>query len=80
MITGSAPISAEVLDFMKVCICCPIMEAYGQTETSGGVFTTDCLDGYSGQVGGPTPNVEFKLIDIPDMNYLSTDKNLEGES
>jgi long-chain acyl-CoA synthetase len=53
MLTGSAPISAEVLDFLKVCFCCPIVEGYGMTETSAGSFTTMTNDPISGHVGGP---------------------------
>ena len=29
MITGSAPIAKEVMDFMKCAFCCPILEGYG---------------------------------------------------
>jgi long-subunit acyl-CoA synthetase (AMP-forming) len=29
MVTGSAPISAEVLDLLKVCTSIPIIEGYG---------------------------------------------------
>jgi long-subunit acyl-CoA synthetase (AMP-forming) len=29
MITGSAPLGAEVLDFLKVAIACPFIEGYG---------------------------------------------------
>lgn len=53
MITGSAPIAADVLDFLKICFCCPIVEGYGMTETSAGSFTCMLNDPLSGHVGGP---------------------------
>lgn len=29
MITGSAPISSTIMDFMKIAMCCPFIEGYG---------------------------------------------------
>lgn len=79
LLTGSAPISGDVIDFLKIVFSCPFIEAYGQTETCGGSFTTDFNENEPGIVGGPVSTLEFKLVDVPDMNYLSTDVDENGK-
>lgn len=78
MVTGSAPISSNVIDFLKICACVPMIEGYGQTESTGASFVTSKLDPVSGHVGGPSVNVEFKVVDVAEMNYTSKDKDQEG--
>jgi long-chain acyl-CoA synthetase len=79
MITGSAPISSDVLNFLKVCFCAPICEGYGLTESSAAACLTSSFDPVAGHVGGPLSCIRVKLRDIPEMNYLSTDENPRGE-
>lgn len=74
MVTGSAPIDLAVMNFLKVCFCCPILEGYGLTETAGASSVTQTNDPVAGHVGGPLECVKFRLRDVPEMNYLSTDK------
>ena len=57
---------------------CPIIEAYGQTESGGASYMTMLGDPMSGHVGGPAKNVEFKVESVPDMNYLVTDSDEHG--
>ena len=40
MITASAPISSEVMEFFRVGFSVNMIEAYGQTESSGSSFIT----------------------------------------
>ncbi|PWA01884.1 hypothetical protein BB558_002014 [Smittium angustum] len=74
IISGSAPISGETLDFLRICFSCSVQEGYGSTETTGAVSLTTALDHDSGTVGVPFPNAMIKLVDVPEMGYLSTDK------
>ena len=73
MATGSAPISTDVLNFLKVCFCCPIIEGYGQTESCAASCITQPHDPVAGHVGGPTPAVKIRLRDIPEMGYTTND-------
>lgn len=80
MLTGSAPLSAQVLDFMRVVFSCPVLEGFGMTETAAITTLTAPGDLTQGQIGVPTPCVEVKLVDIPEMNYTSKDEpNPRGE-
>jgi long-chain acyl-CoA synthetase len=79
MLTGSAPISEETINFLKVCFCCPVIEGYGLTETSAGSCATLPFDPIAGHVGGPLACVKARLRDIPDMKYMTTDVPPRGE-
>ena len=78
MITASAPISGDVITFLRICLCSSLIEAYGQTEGVGGEFITNLSDGSIGHVGGPNPCNEYKLVDVPEMKYTSQDRDEKG--
>ncbi|KAI9217205.1 hypothetical protein BC828DRAFT_391771 [Blastocladiella britannica] len=73
LFTGSAPISADVMEFLKVCFACDVFEGYGQTESSAGMAVTFSGDYSSGHTGVPISCCEIKLRDVPGMNYTSAD-------
>eukprot|EP01117_Protostelium_nocturnum_P007446 TRINITY_DN2663_c0_g1_i16.p1 TRINITY_DN2663_c0_g1~~TRINITY_DN2663_c0_g1_i16.p1 ORF type:complete len:1279 (-),score=483.63 TRINITY_DN2663_c0_g1_i16:1251-5087(-) len=62
--SGGAPTSPQVLAFLKKCFKCGVSSGYGSTET-GSVFSSGGID---------LTKVEFKLEDVPELNYYSTDK------
>eukprot|EP00386_Alphamonas_edax_P015601 GDKI01047601.1.p1 GENE.GDKI01047601.1~~GDKI01047601.1.p1 ORF type:complete len:689 (-),score=256.97 GDKI01047601.1:143-2209(-) len=75
MVTGSAPISANVHEFLKVAFSVPVFEGYGMTEACAAAFITSSIDPQCGHVGGPFPNIEFKVVSVPDMGYLVEDRD-----
>jgi long-chain acyl-CoA synthetase len=78
ILSGGAPLSHEIGEFLKICFCCPIVEGYGLTETAACGTMQIPLDWESSKVGGVVPCVEIKLVEIPEMNYLLSDKT-DGE-
>nr|QIQ49563.1 long-chain acyl-CoA synthetase 5 [Chromochloris zofingiensis] len=74
MTSGASPISAEVMQFLRICFSCHVLEGYGMTETSCTMTITRPDDPTIGHVGAPIPCCELKLVDIPEMNYVTSDK------
>lgn len=74
ILSGSAPVSPDVMDFMRICFSASVYEGYGQTENFCGGCLTITGDNTTGVVGIPFPCSEIKLVDVPDMDYLSSDK------
>ncbi|WP_157121273.1 carboxylic acid reductase [Nocardia miyunensis] len=63
--TGSAPIAAEVADFVQRLIRATLTEGYGSTE-AGAILR-------NGHVMRPPVN-DYKLVDVPELGYYSTDR------
>lgn len=80
IIFGSAPISDTLLRFMKACFNCPIIQGYGQTETTSHATQTWLFDPEIGHVGSPIPSCMVKLVDVPAMGYLVSDVDSQGKS
>ncbi|CAH2323133.1 long-chain-fatty-acid-- ligase 5 [Pelobates cultripes] len=77
MVTAAAPISENVLSFLRAALGCQIFEAYGQTECGAGCTFSTPGDWTAGHVGAPLPCNLVKLVDVVDMNYFAS--NGEGE-
>jgi fatty acid CoA ligase FadD9 len=65
IVTGSAPTSPELKEWVESTLEMNLMENYGSTE-SGSVFT-------NGQVVRP-PVIDYKLVDVPELGYFHTDR------
>lgn len=72
--SGASPLSPDIMDFLRVCFGCSVIEGYGMTETSCVITIMDDGDNLSGHVGSPSPACEVKLADVPEMNYTSDDQ------
>ena len=59
-------------------MCCPLIEGFGMTETTGTGFVTESDDPKPGHVGGPNVTLEYRLEDIPEMKYMTDDKDKNG--
>jgi long-chain acyl-CoA synthetase len=74
MVSGSAPIDPSLHQFLRIVFSNNFTQGYGLTETYAISLVQQEGDFTSGNCGGVTPNAEHCLLDVPDMDYLSTDK------
>ncbi|CAN8019594.1 unnamed protein product [Ixodes persulcatus] len=75
IVCGSAPLSRYTQEFLTNCLCCPIVQGYGLTETTAGATLQDPDDDIVFGVAGPPLNgVYIKLVDWDEGGYRLTDK------
>ena len=79
LISGSAPISSEVVDFLRICFMTDMVNGYGMTEGCGASTSQRLFDSESGHVGGPMQNTKVRLRDLPDMGYTTEGWPKRGE-
>jgi len=48
MSSGSAPLNPEVHAYMKAIMCCPLIQAYGQTENTASILYGSAYDSIYG--------------------------------
>lgn len=74
MISGSAPLDPSLQQFLRVVFANELLQGYGLTETYAIALAQIEGDLSVGNCGAVAPGSELCLIDVPDMEYLSTDK------
>ncbi|KAJ4892513.1 Long chain acyl-CoA synthetase 1 [Raphanus sativus] len=80
LVSGGAPLSPEIEEFLRVTSCCFVIQGYGLTETLGGTTL-----GYPdemcmlGTVGIPAVYNEIRLEEVPEMGYDPLGENPAGE-
>lgn len=72
--SAAAPIDKQVIEHLSAAFECPFVEAYGLTECAGAATISWPEDKIFGHIGGPLSCVRLRLMDIPEMGYLHTDK------
>jgi len=79
MICGSAMLCKEVQEFVQV-VLCPVIQAYGLTETCAAATTQLPNQTDTGTVGSVVPCNEIRLVDWTEGGYRATDSpNPRGE-
>jgi long-chain acyl-CoA synthetase len=73
MITGSAPLAENVMNFIRCALGCVVVEGYGQTECVAASTITLEGDSTPGHVGVPSPCNIIKLVDVPELGYFARD-------
>ncbi|EYC35567.1 hypothetical protein Y032_1026g3424 [Ancylostoma ceylanicum] len=79
VLSGGAPLNAETQRFMNICMCCPVVQGYGLTETCGAACVADINDLSTGTVGPPLRCCEIVLREWPEGGYSPFNDPPQGE-
>jgi long-chain acyl-CoA synthetase len=73
IVSGAAPLSPTILEFLKRVCGAYVVEGYGQTECCGISSCQTPGDPTVGNIGVPLICNMIKLFDVPDMQYYAKD-------
>jgi long-chain acyl-CoA synthetase len=80
ILSASAPLDTVMVPFLSAVLCTPINQAYGLTETFGGVCATNQLSNCAfSSTGILLFGQTFRLVDVPEMGYYTNDNPPKGE-
>ena len=74
LVSGSAPLDPDVHRLLRAALPTRVAQGYGMTETYAVSLVQLEGDLSTGNCGAVAPCYELCLQDVPDMEYLSTDK------
>lgn len=72
IVTGSAPLSPDTMEFIRCCLDVTVIQGYGLTETAAGSSLMDLSDMSCGRVGPPLFGCKIKLVDWAEGEYMTT--------
>ena len=79
-IMGGSPLSRELQEYLQIALPnTHIMQGYGMTETCSPVCCMRQYDHQYSTIGVLFPHYELKLIDVPEMGYLTSGEIPQGE-
>jgi long-chain acyl-CoA synthetase len=77
IISGAAPLDSDAIVMLRSLFSVPLLQAYGQTESTAAVSAATCDDPTVGHVGCPLSGMEVKLVTCKDLEFFARD--LKGE-
>eukprot|EP01105_Mastigella_eilhardi_P023576 TRINITY_DN5985_c0_g1_i1.p1 TRINITY_DN5985_c0_g1~~TRINITY_DN5985_c0_g1_i1.p1 ORF type:complete len:680 (+),score=159.46 TRINITY_DN5985_c0_g1_i1:51-2042(+) len=80
VLCGAAPLDPALGAFVEDCFGVPVFQGYGLTESCAAT----CIQRFGvsrthGSIGYPLGQTRIRLVDVPDMSYMSTDNPPRGE-
>ncbi|CAI4229044.1 unnamed protein product [Auanema sp. JU1783] len=79
VLSGGAPLNAETQRFMNICMCCPVIQGYGLTETCGAACVAEISDLSTGTVGPPVRCADIVLREWKEGGYSPFNDPPQGE-
>eukprot|EP01105_Mastigella_eilhardi_P004077 TRINITY_DN1537_c2_g1_i1.p1 TRINITY_DN1537_c2_g1~~TRINITY_DN1537_c2_g1_i1.p1 ORF type:complete len:487 (-),score=120.18 TRINITY_DN1537_c2_g1_i1:1347-2807(-) len=80
IVCGAAPLDPHLADWVEDCFGVPVFQGYGMTEcVAAATYNRFGCPRTSGSVGFPVACTRMRLVDVPEMDYLTTDTPPRGE-